>query len=210
VIGLVRSKRGGGLEGEEGRQQTKLERKMQRMQQEWRETDRKRKERAEEEADMKEIKDDDIGVGFGMGMNGASDNIKAKGKKKKRSKGDKNEPAQSDLDDDDDPWAVVARKRAAEQARNQASTSGARGLVGLHDVVLAPPKLSSVPRVKIRGGIGGVGSEPSRGVQPTVIGLKRQAELGDARRSVIEGYRQMMRERRGEANGNGGGVDASH
>ncbi len=185
---------------------------MQRMQQEWRETDRRRKERAEEEeADMKENGDDEIGVGVGVGMNRASDKIKTKGKKKKKSKGDKNEPAQSDFDDDDDdPWAVVARKRAAEQAKNQASTSGARGLVGLHDVVLAPPKLSSVPRVKIRGGVGGVGSEPGHGVQPTAIGLKRQAELGDARRSVIEGYRQMMRERRGEANGDGGGGDGSN
>jgi hypothetical protein len=187
-----------------------MERKMQRMQQEWRETDRRRKERAEEEeADMKENGDDEIGVSVGVGMNRASDKIKAKGKKKKKSKGDKSEPAHSDFDDDD-PWAVVARKRAAEQAKNQASTSGARGLVGLHDVVLAPPKLSSVPRVKIRGGVGGVGSEPGHGVQPTAPGLKRQAELGDARRSVIEGYRQMMRERRGEANGDDGGGDGSN
>jgi len=30
------------------------------------------------------------------------------------------------------------------------------------------------------------------------VGLKRQAELGEARRSVVEGYRALMRQRGGE------------
>lgn len=58
-------------------------------------------------------------------------------------------------------------------------------MVGLHDVVLAPPKFDKVPKVKV-----GVGDVVKKG------GLKKQVEMGEARRSVIEGYRQMMRAKR--------------
>lgn len=196
VSGLARAKRGKGPEMQ-GERQTKMERKMQRMQNEWRENDRKRRERAEEEDDANVMEDDDMGATgmFGKSRRAAqTGNAKAKKNKKKHGN---SESAQSDLDEAD-PWAAVARKRA-EHVAHPPSTGKVRGrsLVGLHDVVLAPPKLLNMSRAKIKAGVRGPGAESGHVVKPSVPGLRRQAELSAARREVIEGYRQMMRERRG-------------
>jgi hypothetical protein len=202
VVGLVRSRRGGAVEGE-GAQQTKMERKMQRMQREWREEDRRRRERAEEEDDAKDVNEDDMG-----GVNGirdtlreAGDKTKANEKKKKRSnKSKKHNPDKSALDEDD-PWATLVHKRA-EQTKPSTSAPGTRGLVGLHDVVLAPPKLSKMPREKIKAVASRWGTEQAHGAKPPpILGLRKQAELSAARQSVVEGYRQMMRDRRREEDG---------
>lgn len=195
IVGLARSKPRGGVEIQ-GVRQTKLERKMQRMQQEWRENDRKRRERAEEEDDINVIEDDEMGVSGAIDTSRRAGHMgNAKAKKKKKNRGN-HQPAQSDLEEAD-PWAAVARKRA-ELTTHPTSTGRGRGLVGLHDVVLAPPKLSGMPRAKIRAGVGRPGTESGHGAQPFVPGLRRQAELSAARREVVEGYRRMMRERRGE------------
>lgn len=164
------SKKSGGGKNAERERKTKTERKMQRMQREWREEDRRRKEKAEEEEDHEAINED-----------GAVDPTKVarKGKKKggKRKRGGGGVGAEVE-DDEDDPWAHIRANRTDD--------SGA-GLVGLHDVVLAPPKFTKVPKGKENVNIGqGAG------------GLKRQAELTEARRSVVEGYRQMMRDKRRE------------
>lgn len=179
----------------QGVRQTKMERKMQRMQQEWRENDRKRKERAEEEADENVIQDEEVGVSGAIETSrraGQSGNTNARKKKKKRAN---HSSAPSDLDEAD-PWAAVARKRAEHAAKIPTSTGRGRGLVGLHDVVLAPPKLPNMSRAKIKAGAGE--NERANVVRPSVPGLRRQAELSAARREVVEGYRRMMRERRGE------------
>lgn len=208
VIGLARSRRDGGLEGE-GARQTKMERKMQKMQRQWREDDRRRRERAEEEADVDMGEDGERDVSGKINtLRLVGDNSQANGKKKKKKNPKKNnrrkhQLAQSDLDDDDDddPWAAVARKRAEHMANSTStSTPKDRGLVGLHDVVLAPPQFSRVPRVKI----GAAGPERRDGIPPSVPGLRRQGELSAARRDVVEGYRRMMRERRGEGEGGKG------
>ena len=197
VTGLARSKRGGGPEIQ-GERQTRMERKMQRMQHEWRENDRKRKERAEEENDANVIEDDDMGgvTGvFGKSRRTAqAANARTKAKKKKKRNGNA-QPPEPDLDEAD-PWAALARKRA-ELVTNPLSTGRDRGLVGLHDVVLAPPKLPSMSRLKTKAGVQGSGTENSHITPPPVGGLRRQAELSAARREVIEGYRRMMQERRG-------------
>ena len=171
---------------------------MQRMQQEWRENDRKRRERAEEEDDTNALEDDEMGVSAAINTSRLAGNTgNAKAKKKKKNRGN-HQPAQSDLDDEADPWAAIARKRATEHTTNPTSPGIGRGLVGLHDVVLAPPKLPSLPRAKIRARVaGGPGTESGHVVQPFHPGLRRQAELSAARREVVEGYRRMMRERRG-------------
>ena len=151
-------KSGGGKDLAKGKQ-TKTERKMQKMQKEWREEDKRRKEKREEEED--EAGDED-GAEKPVIITGKS----KKAKKRKREGGDEN------------PWAHIKAKGI--------DTAGSGGLVGLHDVVLAPPRFSKGPKGKENFGIGkGVG------------GLKRQEELSEARRSVIEGYRQLMREKRG-------------
>ena len=167
---------------------------MQRMQHEWRENDRKRRERAEEEDDAHVIEDDEMGVSEAINTSRRAGHIgNARAEKKKKRRGN-HQLAQTDLDDAD-PWASIARKRA-EHAENPTSTGRGRGLIGLHDVVLAPPKLPNMSRAKIKAGVRGPGTETGHVVQPSVPGLRRQAELSAARREVIEGYRRMMRERR--------------
>ncbi|MCJ1461346.1 hypothetical protein MMC28_011728 [Mycoblastus sanguinarius] len=170
------SKKGGGSKESGKERQTKTERRMQRMQREWREEERRRKEKAEEEEDEElgeEIFDEGVGLATGK---------KIKGKKRKRGGGNS---GVTGAEADEDPWAHIAVKRSQEIASKTAESSG-RGLVGLHDVVLAPPKFSKIPREKntdrliVKGG------------------LKKQNELEKARSSVVEVYRQMVREKRGE------------
>lgn len=178
---------------------------MQRMQAEWREAAAKRKEKlAEEEAEAEADEDRDKTIG---GVSVSSNRnvgrkIKAKGKNKRR-KGLAATDDKEDVDDDD-PWAVIAARRL-ENSLATASGTRSGGLVGLHDVVLAPPKLSKVPKEKPRTGntgIGGTSHVRSASKKASTIGLKRQEELGEARRSVVETYRRIMNERRGEETNN--------
>ena len=166
------SKKSGGAKELGRERQTRTERKMQKMQKEWREEDRRRKEklRAEEaEGDaMDEL------------FTSASKWENKDGKKKGRQSGH-----HGNIDEDDDPWAHLAAKRLEARDAKTAAGSGA-GLVGLHDVVLAPPRFSRARQGKENLGMNKGG------------GLKRQHELLETRMSVVEGYRQMMREKRGE------------
>ena len=171
------SKRNGGAEKVGRKRQTKTERKMQKMQKEWREEDRRRK------AKLKEEGLDDVGEDGLDELSKTTKNGKSKGGKRKRKRSDHGEDVVND--DDDDPWAHLAFKRREENEARTASGSAAGGLVGLHDVVSAPPRFSKVPREKGKLEINKAGG-----------GLKRQQELSEARMTVIEGYRQMMREKR--------------
>ncbi|KAI4255407.1 MAG: hypothetical protein L6R42_006751 [Xanthoria sp. 1 TBL-2021] len=191
VVGLASKGKGvGGLK----ERQTKTERKMQRMQKEWREMDVRRKaklQEAEEEAEEEEEEDGGGGGGGGGGgrvtVNATgSGKGKKKGKRRRNKGGDGKEGSNDDGgddEDDEDPWAVVAANRRREHEEKEKG-EGKGGLVGLHDVVLAPPKFTKVP-TKVD-----VADVVRKG------GLKRQVELSEARASVIEGYRRMMRERR--------------
>ena len=148
---------------------SKTERKMQKMQKEWREEDRRLKERRVEEGKEGGGLVDESGVEE-MGVEGMEGNGKLKkGKKRKRRR-----------DLEEDPWAGVGSKRVEEAG------AGA-GLVGLHDVVQAPPRFTKTHRDAFGKGEGG---------------LKKKVELSEARIGVVEGYRALMRERRG---GNGDG-----
>jgi hypothetical protein len=172
-LGLT-SKRKVKFEGEKPRQ-TKMEKKMQRMQREWREEERRRKEAREEESD--EEFDGDRGGVVGAGTVGTK-------KGKKRRQGDF-------VDEGDDDWAAITSKRTfsttASITNTPVSSFGIKGLVGLHDVVLAPPKLVRVrEKMKAPGGVG-----------PGTGGLKRQGELSEARARIVDGYRALMKERRG-------------
>ncbi|KAI4230568.1 MAG: hypothetical protein LQ352_008437, partial [Teloschistes flavicans] len=90
-------------------------------------------------------------------------------------------------EDEEDPWAVVARnrKREMEERERVGGAGGGGGLVGLHDVVQAPPKFSKLPKKQKTD----VTDMVKKG------GLKRTVELSEARKAVIEGYRAMMREK---------------
>ena len=162
-------KGGGGKKG--GERQTKTEKKMQKMYKEWREEDKRRKE-------TREAEDDEGLEGEGNeGLLAIKKNGKRKGGKRKRGRGESGDTADAD-DDEGDPWAHTKVKGSDDRGSGN-------GLVGLHDVVLAPPKLSKVP--KYPGG-----SNIGKGV----LGLKRQAELLEARKTVVADYRQMMSEAR--------------
>ena len=162
------SKRSSGGQDIDRARKTKTEKKMQKMQREWREEERRRKEKLEEQADEARVDED-----------GIEDMLKTERKHKR--KGGKRKQGDDGMipEDDDDPWAHIKAKRLAES-----DEKGGSGLVGLHDVVLAPPKFSRMRENKEneKVGVGG--------------GLKRQAELSEARQRVIDGYRQMMKEKR--------------
>ena len=171
------SKKGGRVKEVGKRRRTKTERKMQKMQKEWREEDHRRKAKLEEET-VDDLDEDGLD-----GLLNTTTQSKNKSGKKKSKGGGHGENIVDD--DDDDPWAHLAAKRREENDAKTASGSGT-GLVGLHDVVSAPPRFSRLPRgkedLKVRRGGGG---------------LKRQQELSEARMAVVEGYRQMMKEKRG-------------
>ena len=172
LSGVQKKSKGAAMEMKGLERQTRTERKMQKMYQEWREEDRRLREKAVEELEGKEgdvIDDEELVRGMGVDENVRS-GIGRKGNKKRGRTGGGGRSS-----DEDDPWAKIAAKR------NEAEGNG--GLVGLHDVVQAPPRFTKVPRrgEKMKAGSGG---------------LKRQSELSEARQSVVEGYRQMMQDRR--------------
>lgn len=154
---------------------TKTERRMHRMYAEWREQDAKIKEKREEERELAEEEEDEEG-NVKWKIDEQIEANKKKGKKRKKAIGE--------IDDgDDDPWAVLIKKRN-------------EGRVGLHDVALAPPTFTKVPKekFKVRGARVDVEDVPK-----AAGSLRRREELGEVRTSIIEQYRQMMKENRGRA-----------
>lgn len=157
---------------------TKIERKITKMQDLWREEDARRKDRAEEARDLEEEAEaekwadgaattslallDAAEADVGVAGKGTS------GKRRGRGPADKG---------DADPWAVL--KAAREQPR------------GLHDVVQAPPSFKKLPRevFKMRDGA----RVDVANVPKSAGSLRRREELGDTRKSIIEGYRAMMK-----------------
>jgi hypothetical protein len=156
---------------------TKTERRMHRMYDEWREQDRKIKEQREEALELaeEEALDEDGQVRWKV-------DIEAQNAGKKSRKGRKKKLI-GELDDgDDDPWAKL------KSARGEAK-------VGLNDVVQAPPTFKQLPKekFKVRGARVEVEDVPRASGS-----LRRREELGEVRRSVVEGYRAMMKKGKGE------------
>ncbi|KAL2438371.1 hypothetical protein ABEF95_008019 [Exophiala dermatitidis] len=122
-----------GLENLKAAQLTKHNKRLARLQSEWRATEEKlrlkREEEAEELADKLE-EDELVWLGAGIDKNAG-----VAGKKGKKKKGKK-----ADADADDvDPWKVLERKRAEEGTLGRPAT--------LQDVVLAPPVLKPVKNI---------------------------------------------------------------
>ena len=155
----------------DGTKRTRMEKKMQKMQQEWREA---KKRRDEAMVDSEEEEDDDEA----MGNAGAHETLKAGATQGKRGKSSKKRRRGAEESDDEDPWAGLnARKRAAVQT---ASADTDRGLVGLHDVVVAPPKLSA-PRA--------VFGDMAKDIPKGAGSLRRREELSKARAAVLNAIR---------------------
>lgn len=144
---------------------THKERKMHKLYDEWREQDRKIKERREEELELeaeKELEDEESGVSWKLNIGNPGS-----GKRKKRAK------------DDDDPWAILKKKRG--EARP-----------GLHDVVTAPPEFTTKPsnQLLVRGAAVQVHDVPK-----AAGSLRRREELQSARNDIITAYRKKMAEK---------------
>ncbi|KAI1425918.1 hypothetical protein F5Y12DRAFT_745273 [Xylaria sp. FL1777] len=104
---------------------THKERKMHKMYDEWREQDRKIKEKREEELELeaeKELEEEDTGVSWKLNISS-----QVSGKRKKKAK-------------DDDPWGILTKKRG--EARP-----------GIRDVATAPPEFTVKPskQLLVRG-----------------------------------------------------------
>lgn len=144
---------------------TKHNRRLERMQKEWREEELRRKEKLDEEMEDKEDEKEEQQLLW--------DGIRAGGRKKKR-KGDKGAGM---VDEDDDPWAELEEKRRESKQKN------------LQDVVKAPPQLKGVKSQFKDHGIAGV----NVGNVPGSVGsLRKREEIGAVRRQVIDEYRKMM------------------
>ena len=102
--------------------------------------------------------------------------------KKRKTKG-KGTDGGAEEGEEGDIWAGI-------KAKPISVVNGQGVLVGLHDVVQAPPKLA-----KIKGKLK-ENSGSSFGKISGEGGLKRMGELNEMRQGVVEGYRALMRERR--------------
>ena len=158
---------------------TKTEKRMHRMYDEWREQDRKIKEKREEAQELaeEEVEDEDGQVRWKVDVDAAQGTSGKKSKKGKKKK------VIGELDDgDDDPWAGLKRERGQK--------------IGLNDVVQAPPTFKTLPKekFKVRGARVEVEDVPKASGS-----LRRREELGEVRRSVVEGYRAMMKKGKGKS-----------
>ncbi|KAH8599915.1 hypothetical protein B0O99DRAFT_503851 [Bisporella sp. PMI_857] len=150
---------------------TKKEKKMHKMYDEWREQDKRIKEKRQEALELaeEEAMDEDGQVKWKADIEPTSRNGKTKGKGKKKKK------ILGEVDDgDDDPWAQIKKNRAEAKIR-------------LNDVAQAPPTFSSVPREKFKER-----NKVIIGDVPKASGsLRRREELVEVRKGVLESYRAM-------------------
>ncbi|KAI1635298.1 hypothetical protein F4809DRAFT_614675 [Biscogniauxia mediterranea] len=157
---------------------TKKEKKMHKLYDEWREEERRIREKREEELELeaeRELEDEENGVTWKIESQSGTSGKKKKGKKGKRAK------YIGEVDDDDeDPWEALKKKRGEVRP-------------GLHDVAEAPPELTVKPSKKlfVRGAAVEVG-----GIPKSAGSLRRREELQSARDDIIASYRRIMEEKR--------------
>ncbi|KAI1847221.1 hypothetical protein JX266_006761 [Neoarthrinium moseri] len=156
---------------------TKKERQMHKLYDEWREEERKIREKQEEEAELqeeKDLEDEEAGVSWKLNMQGAP----VAGKKKKKGKRARylGEVAGAE----EDPWEELRKKRGETRP-------------GLHDVAKAPPELNlKLPKkLTVRGAAVTVD-----GVPKAAGSLRRREELQGVRDDVVASYRKMMEGKR--------------
>jgi hypothetical protein len=160
--------------------QTRKEKKMHKLYDQWRAEERKIQERREEEAELaeeQEMDDEQGGVKWKIDM---EDDAARKGKKKKGKKG---KMLGEMGGKEEDPWEELKRKRG-------------EGRIGLHDVAKAPPELI-VPTAKlpmVRGAAVNVGDIPK-----SAGSLRKREELQSLRGDVIASYRKLRDEKRPSA-----------
>ncbi|KAK4127871.1 hypothetical protein N657DRAFT_641926 [Parathielavia appendiculata] len=156
---------------------TKKEHKMQNMYAEWREIDRKVRERREEEleeAEEREMENEALGVSWKLELEAAVARGKKKAKKGKRGRylGEAGDP-------EGDPWEEIKMKRG-------------EGKVGINEVAQAPPELKLPKKnLLVRGATVAVEDIPK-----AAGSLRQREELQGIRQEVVASYRMMMSKRR--------------
>lgn len=153
---------------------TMKEMKMHKLYDEWREEERKLKEKHEEaleEEAEKELEEEEAGVTWKL-------DPQTGGKKKK--KGKKTRYLGEVADGDDDPWQALKKKRGETRP-------------GLHDVVQAPPEFTVKPQRKMT--VRGAAVEID-GIPKAAGSLRRREELQTVRDDILAAYRKRMSEKR--------------
>lgn len=175
--------------------ETKLEKRKKRMRAQWWEEEKKINEKIEEAEEEMREKIESMGGGAYVDYINAPRAKKRKGKK--RASGEDGE-----VEDEGDIWAQIGKKTYSAEDPAPAPTIATiygkaaeetKGLIGVHDVVSAPPKFSKNLTAKMKD----AGFKSNKGKAEG--GLKRKVELGQARRQVIEGYRAIMKDKGREA-----------
>lgn len=172
---------------------TKHDKRLRRLQSQWREDEEKIQEReAIEREDREAEMEDQLDLWKQWETEAGKSKAKKKvaasqsQKKKKKNKGKSNDGAGSDDDndgdyDDSDPWAKLNKPERLNRSAN------------LLDVVQAPPQLTKPKeKFKVRGG-----AKVNVDNVPAAMGsLRRREELADERKSIVEEYRRLMAEKR--------------
>ncbi|EAS34971.3 uncharacterized protein CIMG_00325 [Coccidioides immitis RS] len=172
--------------------QTKHEKRLLRLQKGWREEEAKIREKEEAEREEREAEDEEVNDTWKQWEAEAGHGKKKKKKKKGGKKKKKNGaaaadgPDYSDDSDDDDPWAKLNKKKCAAQPLNP------------FDVVQAPPEnLAKVKEIFKVHGINGAKVDVAN-VPAAAGSLRRREELASHRQSIVEEYRRIMAEKRGQ------------
>jgi len=173
VAGLMRKGKATKVDGVKDRQ-TKTEKRLHKMYAAWREEDARRKERIEEEQEQAEEREEHKRAMF----DGQEVNLpQSRSRKRQRMIGE----VTANDDGEDDPWQVLKEKRAAPK--------------GLHDVAQAPPSFRAVPKEKFK--MKNQAKVYVANVPAAAGSLRRREELSDARKEVIERYRNIMKGKSG-------------
>ena len=173
-----------GLEDIREGKQTKHEKRLRRLQREWREEEATIREREEEEREEREANMEDELQLWKQWETEAGKNKKKKGaaaKKNKRKNPGRNGSDSDSEDDDPDPWAKLNKRDRTNRPINP------------FDVAQAPPQLTKPKgKFKVRGG-----AKVDVANVPAAVGsLRRREELASERRNIVEEYRRLMAEKR--------------
>jgi hypothetical protein len=154
--------------------QTKHEKRLRRMQAQWREEEARIREKEEEEREEAEETLDEQLASLDRDAREVMMSTGKIGAKKKKRRAGKIGEVQDD--DDEDPWNVLKEKRDAPK--------------GIFDVVQAPPRFEKLPREIFKG-------VKVHDVPKHAGSLRRREELGHTRADIIKSYRAMMAAKRG-------------
>ncbi|EEH47346.2 uncharacterized protein PADG_03444 [Paracoccidioides brasiliensis Pb18] len=188
--------------------QTKHERRLLRLQREWRAEEARIREREEAEREEREAEQDEVNEQWKAweeeaGLTKKKKKAAAKTRKNKKNntrkgkaglldgnasdrdtEGNDNE-GDDDNDDDDDPWAKLNRKAKAMQPVNP------------FEVVQAPPAQLTKPKEKFKmRGVGGAVVNVAN-VPAAAGSLRAREELAEHRQSIVDEYRKMIATKRG-------------